>query len=160
MAILIVLILTLIIYILNRTSARKGVACRPLSPISALLMSFVSRIRKRFLSLGLIKIFPRLLASIASMWLGRWTANGASPFGLQWVNKLKILGVYFSNGLVNVDEDNWRCKLDKLKRTLGLWSQRDLSFLGRGMILNVLGASKFWHVAKVLPPPQKKMGFC
>ena len=88
------------------------------------------------------------------MWLGRWRANGASPFGLQWVNKLKILGVYFSNGLVNVDEDNWRCKLDKLKRTLGLWSQRDLSFLGRGMILNVLGASKFWLVAKVLPPLQ------
>ena len=89
-----------------------------------------------------------------AMWLGRWRANGASPFGLQWVNKLKILGVYFSNGLVNVDEDNWRCKLDKLKRTLGLWSQRDLSFLGRGMILNVLGASRFWHVAKVLPPPK------
>ena len=89
-----------------------------------------------------------------AMWLGRWRANGASPFGLQWVNKLKILGVYFSNGLVSVDEDNWRCKLDKLKRTLGLWSQRDLSFLGRGMILNVLGASKFWHVAKVLSPPK------
>ena len=89
-----------------------------------------------------------------AMWLGRWRANGASPYGLQWVNKLEILGVYFSNGLVNVDEDNWRCKLDKLKRTLGLWSQRDLSFLGRGMILNVLGASKFWHVAKVLPPPK------
>ena len=35
-----------------------------------------------------------------------------------------------------------------------MWSQRDLSFLGRSMILNVLGASKFWHVAKVLPPPQ------
>ena len=36
-----------------------------------------------------------------AMWLGRWRANGASPFGLQWVNKLKILGVYFSNGVAN-----------------------------------------------------------
>ena len=26
------------------------------------------------------------------------------------------------------------------------------------MILNVLGASRFWHVAKVLPPPAK-LGF-
>ena len=112
--------------------------------------------------------------------------GGASPFGLQWVNKLKILGVYFSNGLVDVERDNWGCKLDKLQQTLGLWSQRDLSFLGRGMIwgckldklqqtlglwsqrdlsflgrgmiLNVFGASKFWHVAKVLPPPPD-MGF-
>ena len=87
-----------------------------------------------------------------AMWVGRWRANGASPFGLQWVNKLRILGVYFSNGLVAVDEENWRLKLDKLKGTLGLWWQRDFSFLGRGMTLNVLGARRFWHVAKVLPP--------
>ena len=91
-------------------------------------------------------------AKSKAMWLGRWRANGASPFGFKWVNKLKILGVYFSNGLVNVDEDNWRCKLDKLKRTLGLWSKRDLSVLGRSIILNVLGASRFWHVAKALLP--------
>ena len=25
-----------------------------------------------------------------AMWLGKWRANGASPFGLKWVNKLKI----------------------------------------------------------------------
>ena len=64
-------------------------------------------------------------------------ANGASPFGLKWVKKLRILGVYFSNGLLDVDTDNWKPKLDKLKQVLGLWSKRDLSFLGRGMILNV-----------------------
>ncbi|CAH3027964.1 unnamed protein product, partial [Porites evermanni] len=68
-AILIVLILTLIACILNPTLAQTSVACQPLSPISALLMSFVNRIRKRFLSPGLIKIFPRLLASIASTFL-------------------------------------------------------------------------------------------
>ena len=43
-----------------------------------------------------------------AMWLGGWRANGASPFGLQWVNKLRILGVYFSNGLVAVDKENWK----------------------------------------------------
>lgn len=26
-------------------------------------------------------------------------------------------------------------------------------FLGRGMILNVLGARRFWHVSRILPPP-------
>ena len=92
-------------------------------------------------------------AKSEAMWLGRWRANGASPFGLKWVHKMRILGVYFSNGLVNVDADNWKSKLDKLKQSLGLWSQRDLSFIGRGMIVNVLGASRFWHVANVLRPP-------
>lgn len=64
---------------------------------------------------------------------------------------MRILGLCFSNGLVS-DVDNWKSKLYKLKQSLGLWSQRDLSFIGHGMIVNVLGASKFWHVAKVLPP--------
>ena len=77
------------------------------------------------------------LAKSEAMWLGRWRANGASPFGLKWVKNLRILGVYFSNGLLDVDTDNWKPKLDKLKQVLGLWSKRDLSFLGRGMILTV-----------------------
>ena len=95
-------------------------------------------------------------AKSEAMWLGRWRANGASPFGLKWVHKMRILGVHFSNGLVNVDADNWKSKLDKLKQSLGLWSQRDLSFIGRSMIVNFLGASRFWHVAKVLLP---RLGF-
>lgn len=40
------------------------------------------------------------------MWLGRWRARGDTPFGLKWVNKMKILDIFFSNGLVSVDDDN------------------------------------------------------
>lgn len=87
-----------------------------------------------------------------AMWLGRWRYNSATPYGLKWVNKMRILGVFFSNGLLSVDSDNWKSKLDKLKSVLNLWSSRELSFMGRAMILNVLGASRFWHVAKILPP--------
>ena len=89
-----------------------------------------------------------------AMWLGRWRANGASPFGLTWVSKVKILGVYFSNGLISVESDNWKARLGKLQSVLNLWKQRELSFLGRAMIVNVLGASRFWHTAKILAPPQ------
>ena len=90
-----------------------------------------------------------------AMWLGRWRDNGASPFGLKWVKKMRILGVYFSNGLLLVDDDNWICKLDKLRSVLNLWSSRELSFIVRAMIINVLGASRFWHMAKILPPPRQ-----
>ncbi len=86
------------------------------------------------------------------MWLGRWRDNGATPFGLKWVTKMRILGVFFSNGLVSVERDNWKPKLDTLKSVLNLWSSRELSFVGRSMILNVLGASRFWHVTKILTP--------
>ena len=43
-------------------------------------------------------------------------------------------GLCFSNGLVS-DVDNWKSKLYKLKQSLGLWSQRDFSFIGHSMIL-------------------------
>ena len=89
-----------------------------------------------------------------AMWLGSWRSNGASPFGLKWVPKLKILGIFFSNGLVSVESDNWRSKLDKLETKLNLWKQRELSFAGRALIVNVLGASRFWHTAKILLPPR------
>ena len=88
-----------------------------------------------------------------AMWLGRWRGRGDSPFGSKWVSKICILGVFFSNGLVSVNDDYWKAKLNKLSSTLGLWKQRDLSFVGRSLIVNVLGASRLWHVAKVIPPP-------
>ena len=77
---------------------------------------------------------------------------GDSPFGLKWATKIRILRVFFSNGLVSVDDDNWNAKLNKLSSTLGLWKQRDLSFTGRSLIVNVLGASRLCHVAKVVAP--------
>ena len=66
---------------------------------------------------------------------------------------MQILAVYFSNGLVSVENDNWKSKLDKLRSILDLWTSRELSFVGWAMILNILGESHFWHVAKILSPP-------
>lgn len=55
-----------------------------------------------------------------AMWLGQWRGIGDSPFGLKWVTKICILGV-FSYGLVSVHNENWRDKLNKLSSVLGLW---------------------------------------
>ena len=87
-----------------------------------------------------------------AMWLGHWRDMGDSPFGLKWVTKIHIVGVFFLNGLVLVDNDNWTTKLNKLSLALGLWKE-DLSFIGRSLIVNVIGASRLWHVAKVIAPP-------
>ena len=56
---------------------------------------------------------------------------------VSWVTKIRILGVFFSSGLVSVDDDNWTTKLNKLSSALGLWRQRDLSFIDRSLIVNV-----------------------
>ena len=41
-----------------------------------------------------------------AMWLGRWRNNSDTPYGLKWVNKMRILGGFFSNGLLSVENDN------------------------------------------------------
>lgn len=42
-----------------------------------------------------------------AMWLGAWYFCLDKLLGLKWVIKMKILGVWYINGFVNVDLDNW-----------------------------------------------------
>ena len=65
--------------------------------------------------------------------------------------KMQILSVFFGN--VNVQLDNWQPKLNKLEKSLSLWRSRSLSLLGKSLIINVLGFSKFTYLAKVLAIP-------
>ena len=88
-----------------------------------------------------------------AMWLGAWHTCSDTPLGLTWVTKMKLLSVWYTNGLSNVDQDNWQAKLNKLEKNLNLWKSRSLSFVGKALIINVLGAGKFWFLARILPPP-------
>lgn len=72
---------------------------------------------------------------------------------MNWVSKLCILGVYFSDGLVSVESENLRTKVDKLELVLNVWKLRELSFLGRALIINVLGPICFYHVPTIISPP-------
>ena len=86
-----------------------------------------------------------------AMWLGAWQSRTDEPLGLTWVRKMKILGVFF--GTVPVETDNWQPKINKLEKSLNLWKSRSLSFIGKCLIINVLGLSKFLYLAKVLLLP-------
>ena len=69
-----------------------------------------------------------------------------------WVNKMKISGVWFWN--IWCDPENWFPCVSKLETTLNLWKTRSLSMIGKTLIINIFGASKFWFLAKVLPVPE------
>ena len=64
-----------------------------------------------------------------------------------------IWGMFFSNGLVSVESDNWKSKLDKPETVLNLWKQREFvvhrscddSYCSR--------CQSLLHVAKIVPPP-------
>ena len=87
-----------------------------------------------------------------AMWLRAWKDCTDQPLGLAWVRKLKILGVVF--GTVPVERDNWEPRLSKLDNSLSLWRSRSLSFVGRVLILNVLGLSKLLYLSRVLIHPR------
>ena len=88
-----------------------------------------------------------------AMWLGAWRTRSDKPLGLTWVTKMKILGIWFGNGVSIVEQDNWLPRLSKLENNLNLWKSRSLSLVGKSLIINVLGASKFWFLAKILSVP-------
>ena len=87
-----------------------------------------------------------------AMWVGAWRSRVDEPLGLTWVKKMKVLGVWF--GVVPVEQDNWSSKLAKLEKSINLWKSRSLSFLGKCLIVNVIGLSKFYYLARVLLLPE------
>ena len=86
-----------------------------------------------------------------AMWLGAWRSREDEPLGLTWVKKMKVLGVWF--GVVPVEQDNWLSKIIKLEKSINLWKSSSLSFVGKSLIINVLGLSKFYYLARILLLP-------
>ena len=80
------------------------------------------------------------------MWLGAWKNRSDEPLRLTWVEKTKILGVVF--GTVPVEQDNWQPKLNKLEKSLNFWRLRSLSFVGKSLVVNVLGLSKLLYLVR------------
>ena len=88
------------------------------------------------------------------MFIGKWRSRTDKHFDIQWASALKIVGVHFHNSGQPLDHENFGPILRKLEKTLNLWSSRNLSFVGKSRILNALGASKFWYLARVIPVHQ------
>ena len=85
------------------------------------------------------------------MWVGAWKSRDDEPFGLTWVNKMKILGVWF--GTVPVEQDNWKPEINKLEKCINLWKSRSLSLIGKAIIINIIGLGKFFYLGSVLLLP-------
>ena len=90
------------------------------------------------------------LSKTEAMWLGAWKSRDDQSLGLNWVKKMKILGVFFGP---NIEQDNWLPKLKKLESHLNLWKRRSLSLVGRALLVNALGLSKLNYLATVLIVP-------
>ena len=86
------------------------------------------------------------------MWLGSWKQRTDTPFGIQWVNQLPLLGATFSAG--DYSEPTWEPAVAKLEKRLSDWSGRRLSFQGKTTVINTLALSQIWHLCHIFPVPQ------
>ena len=86
------------------------------------------------------------------LWLGSWVGRTNPPVVLDWSpSKLKILGVYLGRG--DLEEANWRPRIDAVENVLLSWRQRSLSFQGRSLVINVLALARIWYVASLIHMP-------
>ena len=86
------------------------------------------------------------------LWLGSLVGRTNPPVVLDWSpSKLKILGVYLGRG--DLEEANWRLRIDAVENVLLSWRQRSLSFQGRSLVINVLALARIWYVASLIHMP-------
>ena len=94
------------------------------------------------------------------IWLGS-RKNSKIKFlkhlGMEWnPKKFKILGVWFTNDLVDMESINFSEKFEEIKKLIDLWTKRTLTPLGRIAILKSLVLSKLTHLWLLLPNPPGK----
>ena len=74
--------------------------------------------------------------------------------GIKFVNKIKLLGIFFSNNESARDiEENWTTKIEKLSQNLTLWTRRNLTLFGKVTIIKTFGLSQFIYVMKSIGIP-------
>ena len=74
--------------------------------------------------------------------------------GFDWFNDYipeKILGLYFGN--IDCMQLNLQPRLSKINNTITAWSNRNLSFKGKTLVINGLLTSVLWYHATALPIP-------
>ena len=64
---------------------------------------------------------------------------------------IKVLGVFV--GIGDIEEANWRPRINAAENTLNLRCQRHLSYRGKSLVINALALSWIWYVASPVHMP-------
>ena len=81
-----------------------------------------------------------------AMWLGRYKHSTDCPLLVKWTNYIKVLGIIFSYDEKLAISLNFDDKIQSLKQVLALWKNRDLTVIGKILIIKTFGLSKFFYV--------------
>ena len=90
-----------------------------------------------------------------AMWIGACRNSGLKPFGFTWKKCIKVLGIYLSYDEKEMIDKNYKEKVQDTKNNIALWKCRNLSFIGKNLIIKSLLLSKFTYVASLIPIPDE-----
>ena len=88
-----------------------------------------------------------------AMWLGSKRGCKEKPLDVVWTDKVKVLGIVFSYDEKLAQDKNFEDNITSLKQTLSLWKNRDLTVIGKILIVKVFGLSKFNYVSSMISTP-------
>jgi hypothetical protein len=94
------------------------------------------------------------------MWIGSCRQNNDKPLPVNWATSVNILGIHFTYDEVLMTSLNYTEKLKSLNQLIALWKQRNLTALGRIVIMKTFGISKFLYISSIIGMPdtiQKKI---
>ena len=88
-----------------------------------------------------------------AMWLGRYKHSTDCPLPVKLTNYIKVLGIIFSYDEKLAISLNCDDKILSLKQVLALWKNRDLTVIGKILIIKTFGLSKFLYVSNMISTP-------
>ena len=81
--------------------------------------------------------------------------NGYEEFNIQTTEKLKVLGIFFSNRQsAGTLEENWSEKIKKTINILSVWSRRQISIIGKICLIKTFGLSQFIYIMQSISIPK------
>jgi len=88
------------------------------------------------------------------MWLGKLNRSTDVVGNITWTtDPVKALGVYFGHDMKKREKLNWDKKIETLEKCLKAWNRRDLSLLGRILIVKTFGVSKLVYLSSTCVCP-------
>ena len=93
---------------------------------------------------------------VEGIWLGPLKSIMPKSFAdVSWTDQaVRCLGIFIGHDKMSCTYHNWTCKLEKIKRTIMQWKRRNLTLLGKIVVIKTLVISKMLYSAALLRPPE------
>ena len=86
---------------------------------------------------------------------GNRNLYGMSLHGIEMCEEIKLLGVYFSSEEITANiNKNWEPRLIKTESILRNWTRRDLTIIGKVLVLKTFALSNFVHLMQSIGMPE------